>query len=84
MVLTDTPDTTFDKVSMDIVGPPTTDSGYRYIFTIQDLLTKYSVAVKQAMSSKIAEALVEKFINPCRKLGSGFEFYKQRDASYSS
>jgi len=67
MVLTDTPGTAFDKVSMDIVGPlPTTESGDTYILTIQHLLTKYSVEVpfKQATSSEIAEALVEKFINP--------------------
>jgi len=64
MVLTNT---TFDKVLMDIVGPvPTTESRHSYIFTIQDLLTKYSVAVplKQATSSEIAEAFVERFINP--------------------
>ncbi|KAH0949112.1 hypothetical protein HN011_007007 [Eciton burchellii] len=51
---------------MDIVGLlPTTDSGYKYILTIQDLLTKCSVVVplKQITSSEIAEALVEKFIN---------------------
>ncbi|KAH0948046.1 hypothetical protein HN011_006395 [Eciton burchellii] len=67
MILTDTPRTTFDKVSKDIVGPlPTTYSRYTYILIIQDLLTNYSVAVplKQATSSKIAEALVNKFINP--------------------
>jgi hypothetical protein len=46
MVLTDTPDTAFDKVSMDIVEPlPTTESGHSYILTIQDLLTKYFIAV---------------------------------------
>jgi len=63
----DTLATAFDKVSMDIVGPlPTTESGYSYILTIQDLLTKYSavMSLKQATLSEIAEALVEKFINP--------------------
>jgi len=67
MILTDTPGTAFDKVSMDIVGSLlTTESGHSYILTIQDLLTKYSVVIqlKQAMSSGIAEALVEGFINP--------------------
>ncbi|KAH0944442.1 hypothetical protein HN011_009613 [Eciton burchellii] len=51
---------------MDIVGPLPTESGNTYILTIQDLLIKYSVTVpfKQATSSEIAEALVEKFINP--------------------
>jgi hypothetical protein len=46
MVLTDTPGTAFDKVSMDIVRLLlTTESGNTYILTIQDLLTKYSIAV---------------------------------------
>jgi len=69
MVLADIPGTAFDKVSMDIVGPLLTiESGHsiHYILTIQDLLTKYSMAVpfKQATSAGIAKALVEKFINP--------------------
>jgi len=67
MILMDTPGTAFDKISMDIIGPlPTTESGYSYIlvYTIQDLPTKYSMVVlKQAISSEIAEALVERFIN---------------------
>jgi len=67
MVLTDTPGTAFDKVSMDIIGSlPTTENGHSYILTIQDLLTNYSVAMplKQATSAEIVEILVEKFINP--------------------
>jgi len=66
MILTDTPGIAFDKISMDIVGPlPITEDGHSYILTIQDLLTKYLVAIplKQATSAEIAEALVEKFIN---------------------
>ena len=46
MVLTDTPGQAFDKVSRDIVGPlATTPLGNVYIFTIRDLLTKYSLAI---------------------------------------
>ena len=46
MVLTNTPGQAFYKVSLDIVGPlPTTLSGNVYILTIQDLLTKYSLAI---------------------------------------
>lgn len=59
MVLTDTPDATFDKVSMDIMGPlPATRSGNLYILTIQDLLSKYSLAIplRQANTINIAEA----------------------------
>jgi len=66
MILTDTPGAAFDKISMDIVGPlPITKDGHSYILTIQDLLTKYLVAVplKQATSVEITETLVEKFIN---------------------
>jgi len=56
----------FDKISMDIVGPlPITESVHSCILTIEDLLTKYLVAVplKQPTSAEIAEAFVEKFIN---------------------
>jgi len=66
MVLTDTPGTGC-SIKLDIVGSlPTMESGHSYIFTIQDLLTKYLVAIllKQATLSEIAEALVEGFINP--------------------
>jgi hypothetical protein len=82
--------TAFDKVSMDIVGPlPTIDSGYRYILTIQDLLIKYSVAVplKQAIrNSRDAGRKVYQSVYRAESLDnkSEIEFYKQRDASYSS
>jgi hypothetical protein len=53
-----------DKVSMDIVGLLTTENGYIYVLTIQELSTKYSVPFMQATSSEICKALVKKFINP--------------------
>ena len=65
MVITDTPGAAFDKVSLDIVGPlPITNSGNQYILTMQDLLTKYSVAVplRDATSLSIANALTNNFI----------------------
>lgn len=65
MVLTDTPGTAFDKISMDIMGPlPTSHSGNSYILTIQDLLTKYSVAIplKNAGAIDVADALTNDFI----------------------
>ena len=41
MVITDTPTTAFEKISMDIVGPlPETKSGNLYILTTQDNFTK--------------------------------------------
>ncbi|XP_039315265.1 uncharacterized protein LOC120359895 [Solenopsis invicta] len=58
MIITDTPGTAFDKISLDIMGPlPITNKGNRYLLTIQDLLTKYSVAVplKEANSLAIAD-----------------------------
>lgn len=67
MTLTDTPGAAFDKIAMDIVGPlPETPSQNSYILTIQDLLTKYSLAIplRQATAVDTAEALVQKFI--CR------------------
>lgn len=65
MVLTDTPGAAFDKISMDIMGLlPTTKIGNTYILTIQDLLTKYSLAIplRQATAIQIAEAVVNEFI----------------------
>ncbi|XP_050462030.1 uncharacterized protein LOC126857007 [Cataglyphis hispanica] len=61
----DTPGSAFDKISLDIVGPlPITNTGNQYILTMQDLLTKYSVAVplREATSLAIADALTKNFI----------------------
>lgn len=64
MVITDTPGSAFDKVSMDIVGPlPTTRRGNTHILTIQDLLTKYSLAIplQGTTSIDISDALTKQF-----------------------
>lgn len=65
MVLTDTPDAAFDKISMDIMGPlPITRSENRYILTIQDLLTKYSLAIPlpSAGAIQVAHAFTEELV----------------------
>lgn len=65
MTLTDTPGVAFDKISMDVVGPlPITPSGYSHILTIQDLLTKFFIAIplKQTTAVDIADALINSFI----------------------
>jgi len=65
MVLTDTPDAAFDKVSMDIMGPlPVSRNENAYILTIQDLLTKYSLAIplQRASAIDVANAFVNNFI----------------------
>ena len=65
MIITDTPGTAFEKISLDIMGPlPTSTRGYSYILTMQDLLTKYSVAVPliEANSMSIADAFTKNFI----------------------
>lgn len=65
MIIIDTPGTAFDKISLGIVGPlPTSNQGNIYILTIQDLLTKYSVAIplKEINSIAIADAFVKHFI----------------------
>jgi len=65
MILTDTPDAAFDKISMDIMGPlPTSHEGNSYILTIQDLLTKHSLAIplKHAGAIDVADAFVNEFI----------------------
>lgn len=65
MVITTTAKTPFKKIFMDIVGPITTS--YRnnsYILTIQDDLTKYSLAVPipKHDANTIAKEFVEKFV----------------------
>ena len=46
MVITNTPTTAFNKISMDIVGPPPdTKSRNLYILTIKDNFKKYSLAI---------------------------------------
>ncbi|CAK9834636.1 Retrovirus-related Pol polyprotein from transposon 412 [Anthophora retusa] len=67
MTLTDTPGRAFDKISLDVVGPlPTTPSGNQYILTMQDLLTKYSLAVplKSLATTETADAFINTLI--CR------------------
>ena len=65
MVITDTPTTAFERISMNIVVPlPETKSGNLYILTIQDNFTKYSLAIPlpNHQASTIADAIVKKFI----------------------
>ncbi|CAK9812938.1 Retrovirus-related Pol polyprotein from transposon 17.6 [Anthophora plagiata] len=66
MIITDTPESAFDKVSMDMVGPlPRTTDGNEYLLTIQDNLTKYSLAIpmKSGTATSVAKALVKRFFS---------------------
>lgn len=65
MAITDTPAAPFSKVELDIVGPlPITKNNNRFILTLQDVLTKYGVAVAlpDATAKTIAEAFLRHFI----------------------
>lgn len=65
MLITDTPYSAFEKVSMDIVGPlPTTSQQNSYILTIQDHLTKFSLAIplKSSTAISVADAFLDFFI----------------------
>jgi hypothetical protein len=65
IILTDTSDASFDKVSMDMMGPlPISPIGNSYILTIQDLLTKYLIIVpmRDASAVSIAEAFTDEFV----------------------
>jgi len=65
MILTDTPNTAFDKVSKDVMGPlPITENGNCYILTIQDLLTKYLIIIpmRTASAISVAQGFVKYFI----------------------
>jgi len=63
MILTYTLDSTFDKISMDIMGPlPTTQADNTYILTIQDLLTKFSLPLRRANAIDVADTITNKLI----------------------
>ena len=65
MVITDTPGTVFEKIALDIVGPlPKTKGNNEYILTVQDQLSKFSIAVPlpNALATSIAEAFIKRFI----------------------
>jgi transposase InsO family protein len=63
--ITDTPDSVWQKCSMDIVGPLTqTCEGNKYLLTFQDQLSKYTLAVPipQQDASTVAKVFVEQII----------------------
>jgi len=65
MLITDTPYSAFEKVSMNIVGPlPATSQQNSYILKIQDHLTKFSLAIplKSSTAINVADAFLEFFI----------------------
>ena len=65
MIITDTPIDTFDKVSLDTVGPlPVTSDGNRHILTMQDNLSKYYIAVPipDITATTIAHAVAKNLI----------------------
>jgi len=76
---------------MDIVGLlPITESEHSYIFTIQDLLTKFSGgATQEGNVSEDSRSTRRKVYQPiyCAESmdhGSRTEFYKQSDATHST
>ena len=65
MVITDTSIDVFEKIALDIVGPfEVSQDRYRYILTMQDDLSTFSLAVplRTATATDITNALVENFI----------------------
>jgi len=65
MEITTTASGQFQKNFLNLVGPlPKTYSNNTYILTMQDDLTKYSIAVAipDATANTIAQAIVENFI----------------------
>lgn len=64
LILTDTPKTSFETLSIDTVGPIRLSNYYRYILTIQCELSKYVVAcpMETKDAKTVAKTLVESFI----------------------
>ena len=61
MVITDTPEKTFDKIAMDIVGPfNITKNNNKYILSIQDQLSKFIILV--CLKVQTAESVSDAFI----------------------
>ena len=66
MQITDTSSCPFEKIFLDIVGPLTlTENGNKYILTLQDDLSKYSLAIpiQNAETETVAKKFVEYFIS---------------------
>ena len=65
MLISDTPSRPFSKISIDFVGPKEpTETGNRYILTIQDSFRKFCIFVptRHATAEEVTRALLEKFI----------------------
>lgn len=65
MLITDTPGTVFEKIAMDIVGPlPKTVNNKEYILTIQDQLSKFSLAIplENMRAETVADNFIKRFI----------------------
>lgn len=64
LVITDTPNKSFETISIDTVGPLRMSNGYRYILTVQCELTKFVEAfpMQTKEAETVARTLVEKFI----------------------
>lgn len=64
-IVTDTPTEPNEKIAMDIYGPLCeTKDGYKYILSIQDMLTKFLtlIPLKDQSSESIIDGLFEQFI----------------------
>ena len=65
MAITNTSGTVFEKIALDIVGPlPKTKDDKEYILTIQDQLSKFSLAVPlpNALITSISDAFIKQSI----------------------
>lgn len=61
MEITSTSSQPFERLAMDIVGPLTvTEGGNKYILTMQDDLTKYSIA--HPIQNHEAETVADKLV----------------------
>ena len=63
--ITDTPQRTRQKISMDLVGSlPMTSNSNRYILSIQDHLSRFVIVapLKDQAAESVADALINKFV----------------------
>ncbi|XP_037931354.1 uncharacterized protein LOC119666143 [Teleopsis dalmanni] len=62
--ITETPNTSFEVITIDTVGPLIPSNNFRYILTLQCELTKFieAIPLKNKEAISVAKAIVEKFI----------------------
>lgn len=68
--IADTPNTSFETISIDTFSPLKISNGFRYILTVQCELTKFTIThpIPRKDDKTLAETIIEQFILKCGHL----------------